>query len=122
MKSNGLPVIARKELLDHFKSRKFLLIFGIFLIITIIGMISGAAEYTKDLQKYNERQAVADDDELDMGFDGWGKPSIMLIYLQVSSLIITLGAVLGIAMGFDLISKEKRDKIVKNTLVTSHIP
>jgi len=118
MKSNGLPVIARKELRDHFKSRKFLLIFGIFLIITTIGMISGAAEYNKELQQYNERQSVADDDEFGMGFGGWGKPSIMSIYLQVSLLIITLGAVLGIAMGFDLISKEKETKSLK--ILLSH--
>ncbi|KAF1077244.1 ABC transporter permease [Methanogenium sp. MK-MG] len=117
MKSNGLPVIARKELRDHFRSRKFLLIFGIFLIITIIGMVSGAAQYNKDLQSYNDRQSVADDDEYSMGF-GWGKPSIMSIYLGVSGLIVTLGAILGIAMGFDLISKEKETKSLK--ILLSH--
>ena len=118
MKSNGLPVIARKELYDHVKSRKFLLIFGIFLFITIIGMISGVAEYNKSLEQYNERQSVAGDDEFGVQFSGWGKPSIMSIYLGVSGLIITLGAVLGIAMGFDLISKEKETKSLK--ILLSH--
>lgn len=118
MKSNGLKVIAQKELRDHFKSKKFLLIFGIFFIITIFGMVSGAAQYNKDLQSYNDRQSVADDDEFNRGFGGWGKPSIVTIYLGVSTLIITLGAILGIAMGFDLISKEKETKSLK--ILLSH--
>lgn len=117
MKSHGLPVIAQKELRDHFRSKKFLLIFGIFLIITIIGMATGVAEYTQTLQDYNERQSVADDEIYPGGF-GWGKPSIVTIYLGVSSLIVTLGAVLGIAMGFDLISKEKETKSLK--ILLSH--
>ena len=117
MKSHGLPVIARKELRDHFRSKKFLLIFGIFLIITIIGMATGVAEYTKNLEDYNDRQSVATDDIYPGGI-GWGKPSIVTIYLGVSALIVTLGAILGIAMGFDLISKEKETKSLK--ILLSH--
>lgn len=117
MKSHGLPVIARKEFSDHLRSKKFLLIFGIFLIITIIGMVCGAANYLEDLQDYNEEQSVAENDILRASF-GWGKPSIMTIYHAVSSLIITIGAILGVAMGFDLISKEKETKSLK--ILLSH--
>ena len=117
MKSHGLPVIAHKELRDHFRSKKFLLIFGIFLIITIIGMVTGVAEYMQTLEDYNDHQSVATDDIYPGGI-GWGKPSIVTIYLGVSALIVTLGAVLGIAMGFDLISKEKETKSLK--ILLSH--
>ncbi|GAB7015377.1 ABC transporter permease [Methanogenium cariaci] len=116
MKSDGLWVIAQKELRDHFRSRKFLLIFGIFLIITVLGMVTGVAHYNKDLQKYNERQSVIDEDESEVRC-GWQKPSIMTVYMGLSSLItIIFGAILGIAMGFDLISKEKETKSLKMLL------
>ena len=42
--SSGLLTVAHKEFFDHIQSRKFVLIFSIFLVIAIIGMIGGIAQ------------------------------------------------------------------------------
>jgi len=111
MKSGALKVIAHKEIFDHVRSRKFLLIFGIFLIISMTGLAGGLIEYQKQLDSYNEQLSVAGEDE--MGHMSYGKPSLLTIFYLISPLIISLGGVLGIAMGFDLITKEKESKSLK---------
>lgn len=111
MKSGALKVIAHKEIFDHVRSRKFLLIFGIFLIISMAGLVGGLIEYQKQLDSYNEQLSVAGEDE--MGHMSYGKPSLLTIFYLISPLIISLGGVLGIAMGFDLITKEKESKSLK---------
>ncbi|WOF17009.1 ABC transporter permease [Methanoplanus sp. FWC-SCC4] len=117
MKSNGLFVISRKEFRDHLMSRKFLMIFGIILIITIIGMAGGAVSYNEEIKEYNEHQAVAGDKQYS-GYYGMFSPTVMTIFSNVGMLIVTLGAILGIAMGFDLITKEKESKSLK--ILLSH--
>lgn len=118
MKSEGLIVISEKEFMDHLYSRKFLLVLSIILIVSIIGMITGSAEYNEEIEAYNEIQAVATGDVVVFsGYMGF-KPSIMTIFTDVGELLVSLGAILGIAMGFDLITREKESKSLK--ILLSH--
>ncbi len=117
MRSEGLLVISEKEFMDHINSRKFLMILSIILVVAVIGMITGSAEYNEQIEEYNENQAVAEDMAGFTGFMGF-KPSVMTIFSGVGELLVSLGAILGIAIGFDLITREKESKSLK--ILLSH--
>ncbi|MFA5332181.1 MAG: ABC transporter permease subunit [Methanoregula sp.] len=113
---SGIITIARKEFFDHIRSRKFILIFSIFLVIAIIGMIGGIAQYGKDLKAYNDQRSTASS-SLVLGYMD-DRPSIMTVFETVATYLSFLGAILGIAMGFDLVTKEKESKSLK--ILLSH--
>jgi len=117
MDLSGLFIVATKEFFDHLRSRKFLLIFAIFLIIAIIGMIGGIGNYNDKLSTYNEKQVNASSSPI-RGSMADAKPSILSIYANVATYLVYLGAILGIAMGFDLITREKESKSLK--ILLSH--
>ncbi|MBN2735077.1 MAG: ABC transporter permease [Methanomicrobiaceae archaeon] len=117
MKSNGLIVISKKEFRDHIKSKKFLIIFSIIMIATITGMVGGAVDYNKQIQNYAEQMAVSEDTSMFSSY-WWTKPSVMTIFNNVGTIVASLGAILGIAMGFDLITREKESKSLK--ILLSH--
>ena len=117
MKSNGLFVISKKEFRDHIKSKKFLIIFSIIMIATITGMVGGAVDYNKQIQDYAEHMAVSEDTSMFSSY-WWTKPSVMTIFNSVGAIVASLGAILGIAMGFDLITREKESKSLK--ILLSH--
>jgi ABC-2 type transport system permease protein len=119
MRSAGLRVIAGKEFNDHLRSRKFHLIFGIFLVIAVIGLIGGMVTYQEQLEDYNRAQsAVQDTDEfMEKSYYSW-KPSMLSAFNEMSSLMTTIGVILGIAMGFDLVTREKESKSLK--ILLSH--
>ncbi|MDK2975288.1 MAG: type transport system permease protein [Methanofollis sp.] len=119
MRSAGLQVIAAKEFGDHIRSRRFHLIFGIFLIIAIVGLISGVVEYHENLDQYNKMQetVTGDDQNYYSSYFSW-KPSIISAFTQMISLISAIGVFLGVAMSFDLITKEKESKSLK--ILLSH--
>ena len=120
MAGSGLWTVAEKEFFDHIRSRKFLLIFGIFLVIAIIGMIGGISEYNASLEDYNDALSVAS--SADSSFQGPNfmteKPSILSVFSTIATYLVFLGGILGIAMGFDLITKEKESKSLK--ILLSH--
>jgi len=118
MRSAGLRVIAGKEFNDHLRSRKFHLIFGIFLVIAIIGLVGGMVNYQKQLEDYNQAQSmVSGDDTMSKSYYSW-KPSMLSAFNEMSSLMTAIGVILGIAMGFDLITREKESKSLK--ILLSH--
>jgi ABC-2 type transport system permease protein len=118
VRSAGLKVIAGKEFRDHLQSRKFHLIFGIFLVISIIGLIGGAVDYQKQLDDYNKNLAAVSDDEFESySYFSW-KPTILSAFNEMTTLMTTIGVILGIAMGFDLITREKESKSLK--ILLSH--
>jgi len=114
--SSGLLTVAHKEFFDHIQSRKFVLIFSIFLVIAIIGMIGGIAQYQKDLKSYTDQRSTASSSPLAGYMDE--RPSVMTVFGTVATYLVFLGAILGIAMGFDLITKEKESKSLK--ILLSH--
>jgi ABC-2 type transport system permease protein len=115
MARNGLTTIAAKEFFDHLHSRKFLLIFGILLIVAIVGMIGGISDYNKNLEDYNKHQSTIDSPLSSYMAE---KPSILSVFSSVATYLVFVGGILGIAMGFDLVSKEKESKSLK--ILLSH--
>jgi len=117
MRSEGLKIIAAKEFNDHLRSRKFHLIFGIILVVAIVGLIAGAVDYQQEISDYNDDQStVSGDDVVSAG--SWQKPSILSAFSEMATLMTSVGVILGIAMGFDLITREKESKSLK--LLLSH--
>ena len=115
MTTRNLLIIAQKEFFDHVRSRRFLLIFGILLVVAIVGLIGGITDYNKNLDDYNKAQSTISSER---GAFIQEKPSILGVFSSVSTYLVFVGAVLGIAMGFDLISKEKESRSLK--ILLSH--
>ncbi|MGB2842954.1 MAG: ABC transporter permease subunit [Halobacteriota archaeon] len=116
MEAKGLFNVARKELIDHLTSRKFIIILVLFLIISAVAMHQGVGEYNEALEHYKERISQIGEEE------GPGpqvmpeKPSILLVFQIIYEIMPLLGAVLAIAMGFDLITREKESRSLKSLL------
>ena len=115
MAGKRLFTIAEKEFFDHVRSRKFILIFGILLVVAIVGMIGGIAEYNKSLDQYNKHQSTVSSPLSSYMPE---KPSILSVFSSVATYLVFVGGVLGIAMGFDLVSREKESKSLK--ILLSH--
>lgn len=114
MKSCGLIPIAAKEFTDHLCSRNFLLIAGILVLLCTVGLIGGLGDYRETLNDYNERLSVAGPEE-GLGFMS-ERPSILSIFVPIGAQMMILGAILGIALGFDLVTKEKESRSLKMLL------
>jgi len=118
MTATGMRIIAGKEFSDHLRSRRFHLLFAILAVVAAVGMITGAVQYSKDLSDYNAVQMIAEgeDDPTFAGNLAGLKPSILSAYSQMGMLMAGIGVVLGIAMGFDLVTREKESKSLKSLL------
>jgi len=118
MEAKGLFNIARKEFIDHLTSRIFIIILALFLIISAIAVHQGIGDYNKNLEDYKEQISHIREEVGPEGPVKWmpEKPSILLIFRRMSWQITMLGGILAIAMGFDLISKEKESRSLKSLL------
>jgi len=109
--------VAKKEFSDHITSRRFIIILALFLVISTVSIHEGIELYNTRLEMYNEqlRQMTA-------GFEGLypgqmpEKPSIMLVFLFMMGYMTALGSILALAVGFDLVSKEKESRSLKSLL------
>ena len=113
MEAKGLFNVARKEFIDHLTSRRFIIILALFLIISASGMHEGINRYNQQLESYKEQiSQIKEVEGMEPGYMP-EKPSIMLVFRFMSSHIMMLGAILAIAMGFDLVSEEKETRTLK---------
>jgi ABC-2 type transport system permease protein len=116
MEAKRLFNVVKKEFIDHITSRKFILILAVFLIISAYSMHVGIGEYNEALEHYKERISQIKEEE------GPGpqvmpeKPSILFVFQIIYEIMPLLGAVLAIAMGFDLVTKEKESRSLKSLL------
>ena len=113
--------VAAKEFSDLFTSRRFLLIFALYLIIAVVGMAQGLERYDYALISYNDALQAADEyralQELGAwGFEMPGKPSILYVFSPMTGATMTLGAILAIAAGFDQVTREKESRSLKTLL------
>ena len=114
-------IVAAKEFSDLFTSRRFLLIFALYLIIAIIGMAQGIERYDDALASYNKAMQAADEYRDLQNLGAWwlempGKPSILYVFSSMTGTTMTLGALLAIAAGFDLVTREKETRSLKTLL------
>jgi len=114
-------IVAAKEFSDLFTSRRFLLIFVLYLIIAMVGTGQGLERYDYALASYNGALQAADEyrDLQDLG--AWWlempeQPSVLLIFDSMVGTTVTLGALLAIATGFDLVTREKESRSLKTLL------
>jgi ABC-2 type transport system permease protein len=108
--------VARKEFSDQITSRRFIIILALFLAISAIGIHTGIDNYNNLLDSYNQQLQYMQDSE--GPYAGWmpEKPSIMLVFNAMMSYMVSLGSVLAIATGFDLVSREKETRSLKTLL------
>ncbi len=103
-------VVAVKEFKDYLSSKRFLLIFAVLVLMSIAAMISGMGTYSERLASYNENLQQAAQNP--MGFQP-EMPSMLLVFESFAATFIAIGWLLAIAIGFDLISKEKESGSLK---------
>ncbi|GAB7015545.1 ABC transporter permease [Methanogenium cariaci] len=107
MNLNRLITISKKEFSDHITSRRFLLILFIICLVLGVAAANGVTNYYDALDKYKN------------GNEGYlFTPSILLAFSQITNSIglYGLGAVIGIALGFDLVSGEREGRSLKTIL------
>ncbi len=111
-------IVAKKEFKDYLTSKRFLLIFGVLILITIAAVISGLSSYNSELETYNSmlsRVSTMATNATSQAGNAFQPtmPSMLLIFENFSTSFITIGWLLAIAIGFDLISKEKETGSLK---------
>jgi len=121
MAAERVLTVAAKELSDLFTSRRFLLIFFLYLIIAVVGTGQGLERYDYALTSYNDALQAADEyrDLQELGawwLDMPERPSILLIFDSMAGTTVTLGTLLAIAAGFDLVTREKESRSLKTLL------
>ena len=116
MEVDGLLTIAKKEFIDHLTSRRFIILLVLFLIISAVSMHQGIGDYNDALEMYKgitsqikeggglEQESIPD------------KPTILMIFQEMASHMAILGTILAIALGFDLITREKESRSLKSLL------
>jgi ABC-2 type transport system permease protein len=113
----GISVVAKKEFLDHVMGKKFLVILAILMIISLLTMHLGVESYNKQLESYKERTAEIEEHPEIMPPRGMQeKTSILDVFQPMSFFFGFLGAILAIAIGFNLISGEKESGSLKSLL------
>lgn len=107
-------IVASKEFKDYLGSRRFLLLFGLLGLLTIIGAITGINTYNSDLATYNtDLQRVASAASANGFRINVDMPSILTIFSSYSTYIASFGMLLALSMGFDMISREKEEGTLK---------
>jgi ABC-2 type transport system permease protein len=116
MKVPVIFVIAHKEFSDYLHGRQFILVLLLLIVTITLGLILGLIEYTQFIQAYSARQIEM---TLSEGFSQSAIPlSPVVIFRSFKETVSLLCAIMGIIIGFDLITKEKENKSLK--LLLSH--
>jgi ABC-2 type transport system permease protein len=136
-------IVAAKEFRDHVTSKRFLVIFAILLLMCAYAIVTGMDQYNKTLDNYKQNQkqpwyqqqiaelqkqitdaqARGDPqemiDSLQAQLDSMlnpSMPSILTFFYSLGQYFSLIGMVLGIALGFDLITREKEEGSLKSLL------
>jgi ABC-2 type transport system permease protein len=83
MEAKGLFNVARKEFIGHLTSKKFIVILGLFLIISALAMHQGIDYYNQQLESYKEQiSQIKEVEGIEPGYMP-EKPSIMLVFMRM---------------------------------------
>jgi ABC-2 type transport system permease protein len=102
--------IAEREFKDYLTSMRFLLIFAVLVLMTVAAVISGVSTYDSQIASYNQDLQQASQSVKSISLQ---MPSMMLVFGSFGATFATVGWLLAIAIGFDLISKEKESGSLK---------
>jgi ABC-2 type transport system permease protein len=136
-------IVAEKEFRDHLSSKRFLVIFAILMLLSFYGVYSGMDAYNTKLDQYKnpglvmdqpymqvyvnslqqqiqDAEARGDSPETIQGLQDQLKaltnppmPSVLEVFSSMVIFFTFLGMILGAAMGFDQISREKDEGSLK---------
>ncbi len=96
-------IVAKKEFADHLTSRRFLAFLIVFLLFFSFSVYQGVNTFMKTYERY-----AAGESE---------KPSVIKIFgIFATGSTSVLGGILGILMGFDLLTKEKESGTLRTLL------
>ncbi|MEL4304852.1 ABC transporter permease subunit [Methanococcoides sp. LMO-2] len=108
MNFDKIKTIAKKEFFDSVKSRSFVIVFGIFLVLMLTSSIAGVNQYNEDLQSYQETMASFGNMKSSDKFLSFPEPELMsVLFGNIVSNIAVMGAILAIMLGYNAISGEK---------------
>jgi len=102
-----LSLISQKEFSDHIRNKRFLFLLIIFCLILGIEAANGVVSYDSALEQYKNGDSMK-----------IYQPSAVYVFLSIVNSIGSdgLGIVIGLALGFDLISGEREGRSLKTIL------
>lgn len=106
--------LIKKEFADFISSPKFLIVFAIFSLVMFVSAYTGIQNFNKKLDKYQEELQQKKEIEETLGklpkiFSiETPRPSVLSVFMQLSGTISLLGGLLGLILGYDMISKERK--------------
>ncbi len=96
-------IVAKKEFADHISSRRFLAFLIVFLLFFGFSVYQGVSSFMRSYEMYS--------------VGGSDKPGVMQIFgIFATGSTSLLGGILGILMGFDLLTKEKESGTLRTLL------
>lgn len=111
MGAKRVYIIAEKEFSDTITGGRFLLVLAMFLIIAAVGASQGIQDYNTALDRYKDITEHGQDENYSTYWQI--SPTVMDIFMKIGESMTILGAILGIAVGFDLISGEREGQTLK---------
>ena len=117
MTAERVFIVARKEFTDQITGWRFLVILALFLSLALMGTYTGIEYYQSDLTRYTE-DLIA----METADDGPERmmppvaPPVADIYSSMFKTLVSYGGILALALGFDLVSKEKESRSLKTLL------
>ena len=112
MRQNAINAIIRKEFRDQLGDGIIRTIFSIILISTIIGILSGVIIYHQNLDNYHLTQTENWENSQEF------QPNLTMVMTPVAEILLIMGALFGIILGFDLVTKEREGNSLK--ILLSH--
>jgi ABC-2 type transport system permease protein len=125
-------IVAEKEFRDHIMSKRFIIIFGIMMLMAIYAISTGMDAYNHALDQYKQDsvesyqsmiQEARDNNQsadyiesLQLSLDALlnpPMPSVLNVFQSMTALFMLAGILLGAAMGFDQIAREKDEGSLK---------
>ncbi len=138
-------IMASKEFKDHLTSKRFMIIFAILVLLSLVSMAGGMAQYHKTLDLY--KKTVAENQQQDWyvkqvaalqkqianpgdlpaeelsrmknelaALTNPPMPSILTVFTNMNQYLVIVAVALSLAMGFDLISREKEEGSLRSLL------
>ncbi len=105
-------VIAVKEFKDHLTSNRFLIIFVVLILMSIAAIVTGVGDYHDQIASYaSYNYSLTQAASGSYGGFQPPMPSMMFVFQRFSVIYASIGWILAIAIGFDLISKEIGDRL-----------
>ncbi len=112
-----LFIVARKEFADLATGWRYLVVLAMFLGLALLGTYGGIESYQRDLTRYTEDLIAME--TADSGPERMMPPVAPLvesIYSSMFRTVVSYGGILALALGFDLVSKEKESRSLKTLL------